>query len=774
MTNNGQDYTNNSLTYLYQQDIVLQHLINDHGPTFGGTPIFVTGTGFVNTTSLKCRIGHHVVSAHFLSKESILCFTPPQNIIEPAHDLNHALLKDLEMPHTPEYLIRPHSASPSIAYVEVANNGADFTNFRHFFSYSDAQFGDYQPVAEFSASLNCPRGTYCQNGSQTNFTLCPKGTYQPLRAQQSCLRCPIGYMCPEEGLPVPRVCPPGFICDVTGTEQANKPCPAGHYCLEATATSATTCSKRPSDEITFVMTNNDFFGAGRNSACWDNSTDDFGLQASTIPSRFWSERHLLPLDYESSSSPLRGRFCLDDSCLSLGVNDGLSIVDSSFDYSSTGFALWRPIPCPVGMYCAAGTSVNKTKTHIFTTPQPCFESMYCPRGSDEPNGIGECPRGFYCPFAEKIPCPIGTFCPSSGHWDPFPCDPGYFNFMVGQFECTKCPVGYICPGYGRIDPRICPPGYVCSKDGLVSPNIRCPAGFYCVNGTQTSDPFRNDTSLRPYPCAPGTYCLSGVGNDTVKLGDFLHAQPCSAGFFCEAASTTAKGSGLCPPGFTCPVGTANPIPTPKGHFAEFAGTVQAAACLPGFYAPTIQTTQCYPCPPGTSCEVEGLYEAEICPPGTYRSTLEDDGKSCVSCPQGSWSKNWQLRDKGECIKCPTGVNCQVDGMTLPCSLRDLPQPFVPVVNLDGLPIPEYKFPSSEMPPYFSLDECLKMNPTSNNQINAHNQDFFFGELIPPYIDILGRGAHFRSSDQGALKYSRTAKCFHNPSRYGTPLYRRTA
>ena len=159
MTNNGQDYTNNSLTYLYQQDIVLQHLINDHGPTFGGTPIFVTGTGFVNTTSLKCRIGHHVVSAHFLSKESILCFTPPQNIIEPAHDLNHALLKDLEMPHTPEYLIRPHSASPSIAYVEVANNGADFTNFRHLFSYSDAQFSDYQPVADFSASLNCPRGT---------------------------------------------------------------------------------------------------------------------------------------------------------------------------------------------------------------------------------------------------------------------------------------------------------------------------------------------------------------------------------------------------------------------------------------------------------------------------------------------------------------------------------------------------------------------------------------------------------------------------------------
>jgi hypothetical protein len=67
--------------------------------------------------------------------------------------------------------------------------------------------------------------------------------------------------------------------------------------------------------------------------------------------------------------------------------------------------------------------------------------------------------------------------------------------------------------------------------------------------------------------------------------------------------------------------------------------------------------------------VEGLWKAEECPPGTYRSNIEADGNGCVSCPQGTWSKNWQLREKGECNRCPTGkpqcftllsIRCRLD------------------------------------------------------------------------------------------------------------------
>ena len=48
----------------------------------------------------------------------------------------------------------------------------------------------------------------------------------------------------------------------------------------------------------------------------------------------------------------------------------------------------------------------------FTTPQPCFESMYCPEASVDPIGAGDCPPGFYCPFGTKIACPVGTYCPA--------------------------------------------------------------------------------------------------------------------------------------------------------------------------------------------------------------------------------------------------------------------------------------------------------------------------------------------------------------------------
>ena len=124
-----------------------------------------------------------------------------------------------------------------------------------------------------------------------------------------------------------------------------------------------------------------------------------------------------------------------------------------------------------------------------------------------------------------------------------------------------------------------------------------------------------------------------------------------------------------------PPGTANPIPTRKGFFAASNGTVVASTCLPGYYAPVIQSTECYPCPPGTTCGIEGLLKAEICPPGTYRGPIDVDGVACKACPQGTWSKNWQLREIGECNKCPPGVICAVNGMTNPCSMDDLPTPF---------------------------------------------------------------------------------------------------
>jgi len=792
VSNNNQDFTDSGITFLYQSDATVTAVSPLFGLDRGNLSLFVQGENFVNSTFLMCRIGSTIVNATFLSRELLLCFAPAQAIKEAAQGWwNNQLLASTNYPHAQQARTSPANSGPPVVFVEVANNGLDFTSNMVSFEYTGpCPTGFFCSNGQLNSILPCPKGSYCPGENNSNFTLCPRGTYQPKRGQSDCLRCPVGFVCPEFGLNVPRICPAGYVCDVTGIEVAQQPCPEGHFCLEGTATSATTCGHPfPSSELFPSVTHAEttttlrkgriprghqlVLGA-RNFGCWSNSSEDFGLQLSDMPARFWMERHRLPLSTKSPFIPLRGRYCLDDSCLRLEDANDLSVPDYAWDYSTGDFSLRRPVPCPAGMYCHAGTAVDVTNMKNYTTPQPCAESIYCPEGTTEPQGVGECPPGFYCPLGPRIACPVGSYCPRFGHWMPLPCPPGTFSGMTGQLKCTDCPRGYICPGFGRVQPSICPCGFVCSRIGLSTPNLRCPAGFYCPNGTCTSDPFRNDTTLRPYACSPGTYCLAGTCNKEVVSGNYLYAQNCTLGFFCEAASTSAKGSGLCPLGFICPEGTAVPQPTPKGKFSQLLGTVEPADCLPGFYSPTIEASNCYPCPPGTSCAEGGSAEAQVCPPGTYRSTLDVDGVLCVQCPQGTWSKNFELQEIGECIRCPTGVFCASEAMTSPCSIDDLPTPFEPVVNVNLSPSLEYLYAPGTYP-YFSSQECLDLNEGyQDGTMDPFYQTYFYGELLYPYIDVLGRGPYFRSTDDINVKYEalKTGKCYQNFKRFGSTLYQR--
>jgi len=790
ISNNMQDFTYSGVNFLYQVDAVIESILPNRG--WVGTPaaIAIKGQNFVNSTLLKCRIGEYVSQPTFLAPSLILCFTPRIPLVQPDQGyVREPLTQTVSNPAARAAQTSPIITGPNVVYVEVANNGQDFTNSRFTFSFlQKCLSGHYCPQ---QTSVTCPPGTFCPGEFNTNYTLCPKGTYNPFAGQVDCKRCPIGFMCPEEGMQVPRICPAGFVCEFTGTVIADNPCPQGHFCLEGTATSATTCghpdlspemfptlshAERPSTlRFKRVAQGQELYLGARNSGCWTNETNDFGLQGSSEPAPFWSERHLLPLAVDSPFSPTRGRFCLDDRCMVLEDSVDFIATDYVFDYSGSSFKLRRPVPCPPGMYCHPGTGVDVSNMKNFTTPQPCFESMYCPEGSTDPTGAVDCPPGFYCPFGVKLACPAATYCPRDGHWDPLPCSPGSFNGMLGMPKCTQCPRGYICPGFGRAAPAICPPGFACSREGLASPNQRCPAGYFCPNGTMTVDPFRNDTTLRPYPCDPGTYCLTGVGFSETKVGDYTYAQPCTEGFYCEAASNSPRGSGLCPPGFYCPLATAIPIPSAEGEYAELEGTIAAANCLPGSYAPTIESTLCFPCPPGTSCEAEGMSVADVCPPGTYRSTVAVDGVSCIACPQGTWSKNWGLRESGECVKCPPGSVCPVDGMKNPCGHDDLPMPFEPIVNYQGSPALDYIFPSFAKPPSYTAIQCLQLNPGySSGTMDSTQQKYFFGELIPPYIDQLGRGPHFRATQDLAahLKFQTRGQCYISSLPRGTPLYQR--
>ena len=713
---NRQQYTRSpTARFLYAEPPSISSVFPPSARDTAALPLWVTGANFVNTTGLACRVGASASRAVFLSPTLLLCFPAPASPSRPNHaTLRHGGLgigalgtgeggSSTSTPLSAALAaadgLRSHSPE-GLLFVEVSlNDGADWSRSRAVFERLPAcPGGHWCPPGAASATYPCPRGTFCPGTGNANFTLCPSGTYQPLLAAAACLRCPIGYACPLPGMHAPRLCPAGYVCDVTGTELPLQPCPAGHYCLEGTGTTATSCGSPglpPSSRLTPTQGQAELVAtvrAGRRgppppltlgsraTACWDNATADFGLQVSRYPARFWSEAHLLPLDAASAFAPRRGRYCLDDACLRLGDEGALSVSDASFDYTAFGFPIRRPLPCPPGVYCAPGTATpapGPGSTGNLTQPQPCSEALFCPEGSASPAGAGETPAGSYSPYGTRLPCPAGMHCPVPGLADPLPCPPGTFNAQLGQTLCTPCPPGYLCPGFGRLDPAICPPGYVCSREGLASPATLCPAGFFCPNGTATSDPWRNDTSLRPYPCRPGVYCLAGTGYDrAMEPYTPGYARNCTAGFFCELGSVSPTGTGPCPLGFVCPEGTAVPVPAPRGTYAGMVATVASANCLPGYYAPTIQTIKCYPCPPGSSCENDGSASASVCRPGTYHSISESDGTACAGCPQGTWSKQWEVRDQAQCLICPPGVVCPLNGLVDPCTFADLPQPWV--------------------------------------------------------------------------------------------------
>ena len=88
VSNNGQDWTDSGITYLYQADSIVTSIFPGMGMEMSGTPLFVVGRNFVNSTALRCRIGPHILKATFLRRELLLCFAPSQ----PTRELDQGVL----------------------------------------------------------------------------------------------------------------------------------------------------------------------------------------------------------------------------------------------------------------------------------------------------------------------------------------------------------------------------------------------------------------------------------------------------------------------------------------------------------------------------------------------------------------------------------------------------------------------------------------------------------------------------------------------------------
>jgi hypothetical protein len=202
VSNNNQDFTDSGITFLYQADATVTAITPTSGFINAATPLVVLGRHFVNSTLLRCRVGPYVSAATFLSPELVLCFAPQLAGARGTPDWGYFRTGWLSSVDTPD--ARTVATSPpgsrNQVYVEVSNNGQDYTNNQAVFTYEiECPSGYYCP--QFN-TIPCPRGTFCPGLNNANFTLCPPGTYNPRVAQVDCLRCPVGFICPEEGLQV--------------------------------------------------------------------------------------------------------------------------------------------------------------------------------------------------------------------------------------------------------------------------------------------------------------------------------------------------------------------------------------------------------------------------------------------------------------------------------------------------------------------------------------------------------------------------------------------
>ena len=224
----------------------------------GGMPIYIYGTGFVNTTDtnydfsksaghfagplpeegygvrhlLGCSFGTVRVKATFISRTKIICIVPARVL-------------------------------PSVVDVDVTVNGVDYTTSNVKMEYyATCSPGSYCPDDELpirGGSVNyiqettglaigavrdltllvCEPGHYCSSEREYLQQMCPRGTFQDLYHQTSCQPCFIGYECPYDGMTTPLLCRAGYVCKVIGLALSTVPCPPGHYCPAGTKTDIT-------------------------------------------------------------------------------------------------------------------------------------------------------------------------------------------------------------------------------------------------------------------------------------------------------------------------------------------------------------------------------------------------------------------------------------------------------------------------------------------------------------------------------------------------------
>jgi hypothetical protein len=611
--------------------------------TFGGTPIFATGSGFTNTTDLKCKFDKHekaqVVEATFLSSSLVICTAPTH--------------------------------SRAMVTVEVSNNGVDFTNNYQLFEYMRCPIGHYCPDFEVIPS---PNGTFCPTVDMRNFTLCFPGTYQPAAGQQSCLPCPVGFICPDYGMFAPLICPRGQVCEEPGLAVGGelKPCPPGYFCPEGTSTADPT----------------GYSDTDRPIPCPEGTYCNFGVVTDKSEA----------LNLTTPQKCFSGFYCPRGSRTPQGAGEcppgyycpeAIAIACPPGTFCK-GFGNSQPKECQPGTYNPIPAQAECQQSEPGTispgfgrlTATPCPAGFVCnTTGGALP--ASRCPKGFFCligtltsnasspeggTMEEAIkswssrrpyPCPPGTYCldgvktPYSVKGDlvtPQPCTPGAFcvnatkdatGETCGRYEYAS-PEDFAKQTWTTVTPR---PDGTSEIETVIDDECGgpCPRGHYCpIN------------SSLPTPAPQGTFS-KGFGN--------VQATLCFAGKF--APNRGASECLPCPAGYQCPKdGVWQPTICEPGKYRSLEDTITCQMCPPGTWSAKYGVTDqtfCEACPAGRVCSLEAmtsLAQSSACPQGFVCDTYTF--QATAQCKRGYWCDYGTTPARQFDHLCPKGYYC-VDG-----------------------------------------------------------------------------------------------------------------
>eukprot|EP00752_Nemacystus_decipiens_P010517 g9365.t1 len=538
----------------------------------------------------------------------------------------------------------------------------------------------------------CPKGRYCKEGVAT---FCPAGTFGDREGLQDAWcsgPCPAGWFCPPgtvdpysfpcggaghfcpEGVGKPLPVSRGYFADDialdlvggTGGYSSQTRCPIGTYCLGG---------------VSFPCP------AGRFGA------SQMSVNASCSGS--CSEGHFCPEGSHRADQYVCGNaaaFCPEGSSAPTAVSEGFYTVqggESDTDrHPWLGVAETRTtqVQCEPGHYCVGGVR--------FPCPPGYFGNA---SGLSTPRCSGLCAAGYVCGAEATTPTEAecggegDLFCPE-GSSSPTKVSNGYYTHTFGAAVAVAyqagsdtldittrtaeslCEPGFWCKGgfrypceagsfgdaFGATDGNCsgaCSGGFVCGSGSVSAedrpcgdPSVFCPGGnwepvevsvgYYSVGGGGPTT--RTGQELSP----PGSYadqglqfsCPAGTYGATHGLSSPRCSGICAPGFYCPVGSISPRQWVCGGASFVCPAGSGWPIAVDDGYYTtDYSSVPDAEDCPPGFFRNGSYPYDTDPTrgEPSAIATAVPLAPCQPCPEGTFKATTGDSLALCLPCEENT-------------------------------------------------------------------------------------------------------------------------------------------